>query len=43
MSAPSTAEALARFDAEVAHRPDLVRADVPLGPLTTYRVGGPAA
>ena len=43
MSATDPGAALARFDAELADRPDLVRADVALGPLTTYRVGGPAA
>ena len=43
MSTPSPADALARFDADLADHPGLVRAEVPIGPLTTYRVGGPAA
>ncbi len=34
---------LAALDRELADRPGLLREQVPLGPLTTYRVGGPAA
>ena len=43
MSSPSNAGALAALDLELADRPGLLRVQVPLGPLTTYRVGGPAA
>ena len=43
MTAPSSTPALAALDRELADRPELRREQVPLGPLTTYRVGGPAA
>lgn len=43
MTAPTPAGALAALDRELADRPGLLREQVPLGPLTTYRVGGPAA
>jgi len=36
-------DALARFDAIAGGRPHLAQAQVSLGPLSTYRVGGPAA
>lgn len=38
-----TAELAAAVDLAATHLAGLVRRDVPLGPLTTYRVGGPAA
>jgi len=36
-------DALARYDAVAGGRPHLAQAQVSLGPLSTYRVGGPAA
>lgn len=42
MSAVTAAEATARFDALAAERGLTLERDVPLAPLTTLRVGGPA-
>jgi UDP-N-acetylmuramate dehydrogenase len=39
---PDLAAALARFDREAAARSLPIRSDVPLAPMTTLRVGGPA-
>jgi UDP-N-acetylmuramate dehydrogenase len=41
-AAPSLTDAVARFDRAAAARGLAVRQDVPLAPLTTLRVGGPA-
>jgi UDP-N-acetylmuramate dehydrogenase len=42
LAAPELAAALARFDRAAAERGLPVRRDVPLAPMTTLRVGGPA-
>jgi UDP-N-acetylmuramate dehydrogenase len=42
LAPPALAAALARFDRAAAQRGLAVRADVPLAPMTTLRVGGPA-